>query len=241
VQWQKSMDGGTTWANEPGATAWEWDLGARYQDLLVRAVFTNVAGTAVSNTATLTILHPPQILAQPADLTVVAGATVTFTASARCIVAMTRKWTITGGSTTDTVDGTTLTTTQSFTAKASDNGTRYGVQFCPIQCWDLCCTSTREATLTVASPPEITAHPASRTVAPGTTVTFTAAATGNPTPTAQWQVSTDGGATYADIAGATSASYTFTAAALDNGKLFRAKFTNSVSTAYTNAATLTVH
>ena len=30
----------------------------------------------------------------------------------------------------------------------------------------------------------------------GSTATFTAAATGNPTPTVQWQVSTDGGATF---------------------------------------------
>jgi hypothetical protein len=83
-------------------------------------------------------------------------------------------------------------------------------------------------------------QPTNQTVAPGSTATFTAAASGNPTPTVQWQVSTNGGSSFSDISGATSPTYSFTASAADNGKQFRAVFTNSAGTATTNAATLSV-
>ena len=63
---------------------------------------------------------------------------------------------------------------------------------------------------------------------PGDSVSFTAAASGVPTPTVQWQRSTDGGASFTNIAGATSTTYTFTAAAGDDGNQYRAVFTNVV-------------
>src|SRR5262249_58150214 len=69
--------------------------------------------------------------------------------------------------------------------------------------------ATTAATLTLHSAPVVTTNPASQTVCPGS-VTFTAGATGTPVPTVQWQVSTDGGTTFSDIAGATSTSYTLT-------------------------------
>jgi hypothetical protein len=46
------------------------------------------------------------------------------------------------------------------------------------------------------APPAITAQPANQTVTAGQAATFTAAATGSPSPTVQWQVSTDSGATF---------------------------------------------
>jgi large repetitive protein len=56
----------------------------------------------------------------------------------------------------------------------------------------------------------------------------------------QWQVSSDHGATFHDIAGATSVAYSGTASLADSTKQFRAVFTNPTGTATTNAATLTV-
>jgi hypothetical protein len=93
---------------------------------------------------------------------------------------------------------------------------------------------------TSAFPPVITTHPSSQTVVPGATVTFTAAATGTPAPTVQWQVGTNFGSVYTDIGGATSTTYSFTAAASNNGNHYRAVFTNASGSATTNAATLTV-
>ncbi len=90
------------------------------------------------------------------------------------------------------------------------------------------------------SPPVITANPSNVTVIAGQTAIFTAAATGTPTPTVQWQQSTDGGATYTNVPGAPSTAYSFTAALSQNGYKYRAVFTNPSGTAATTAATITV-
>jgi hypothetical protein len=94
-----------------------------------------------------------------------------------------------------------------------------------------------------AAPPVVTLNPVSATVTAGDGVTFTAAATGTPVPTVQWQVSTDGGVTWTNITGNTSAqttSLTFITNLAENGDEFRAVFTNSAGTATTAVVTLTV-
>jgi hypothetical protein len=86
--------------------------------------------------------------------------------------------------------------------------------------------------------PLVTQNPSSVTVNAGTTATFTAAATGNPTPTVQWQVSTDG-VHFSNAPGSsTSTTYSFTAALAMNGNQYRAVFTNTVTSANSTAATL---
>jgi hypothetical protein len=93
------------------------------------------------------------------------------------------------------------------------------------------------------APPQITANPTNHTVSAGDGVSFTAAATGSPTPTVQWQVSTDGGTTWANITGNTSAqtaTLTFITNLGQNGYKYRAVFTNPLGTATTTVATLTV-
>jgi hypothetical protein len=98
---------------------------------------------------------------------------------------------------------------------------------------------TSAAMLRVNQAPVITSQPASITTNVNSTATFTAAATGTPTPTVQWQKNTGSG--WTNIDGATSVSYT-TASLVsgDSGTQFRAVFTNTMGTATTNAATLTV-
>ncbi len=89
--------------------------------------------------------------------------------------------------------------------------------------------------------PEITGHPGNLTRKAGTVASFTASATGTPTPTVQWQVSPDGDLfTWADIPGATSTTYSFTVTAADHDKRFRALFANPENTVSTSAAILTV-
>lgn len=96
------------------------------------------------------------------------------------------------------------------------------------------------ATLTVTAAPVITTQPTSVTVSAGTPVAFPAAASGNPTPSVQWQVSTDGGGTWVNLAGATSTIYLLTASTRETGYEYQAVFTNVAGSATTNAATLTV-
>lgn len=89
--------------------------------------------------------------------------------------------------------------------------------------------------------PAITGNPSSQTVTAGQTATFTASASGTPTPTVQWQVSTGGG-TFANIAGASSTTLMITATtASQNGNKYQAVFTNSVGSATTTAAPLTIN
>ena len=86
----------------------------------------------------------------------------------------------------------------------------------------------------------VTTQPSDQTVDAGQTATFTAAADGNPVPAVQWQVSTDGGTTFSDVLGATSPTYTVTAESSENGNEYQAVFTNSVGSATTDPASLTV-
>jgi hypothetical protein len=90
------------------------------------------------------------------------------------------------------------------------------------------------------APPKVTQDPSSSTVTAGDYAMFTAAASGVPAPSVQWQVSTDGGATYSDIAGATSTTLVFVTYQSETGYRYRAVFTNRVGTATTASAMLTV-
>jgi hypothetical protein len=78
-------------------------------------------------------------------------------------------------------------------------------------------------------------------VTAGQTASFSVAASGTPAPTVQWQLSTDGGAQWTTIPGATETTYTTPATTgAQNGDQYRAVFTNAAGTADSNAATLTV-
>lgn len=87
----------------------------------------------------------------------------------------------------------------------------------------------------------VTSSPSSTTVTSGQSASFSAAATGSPAPTVQWQVSSDGGATFTNVPGATSTTFTFTTDMSQNGNLYRAVFTNSTGSVTSSAATLTVN
>ena len=83
--------------------------------------------------------------------------------------------------------------------------------------------------------PTITAQPANKAVAPGQTATFSATATGTTPLTYQWEKNQSA------ISGATSASYTTPAVSTaDNGAKFRVVVSNSMGSATSNPATLTV-
>jgi hypothetical protein len=89
--------------------------------------------------------------------------------------------------------------------------------------------------------PQVTLNPVNQSVTAGANVVFTATASGSPTPTVQWQVSTNGGASFSPIPGATSTTLSLTNVSTgQNGELFEAVFSNSAGTATSTAALLTV-
>ncbi|GIG23013.1 endo-1,4-beta-xylanase A [Cellulomonas chitinilytica] len=98
------------------------------------------------------------------------------------------------------------------------------------------------AHLVAPSAPHVTTHPASVTVSAGAPVTLTAAATGSPAPTVQWQRRTGPWpwCGWTDVRGATSTSLTLTPGAHDDGDRYRAVFRNASGTATTHEAVLRV-
>ncbi|WP_310964134.1 leucine-rich repeat protein [Nocardioides terrisoli] len=99
-------------------------------------------------------------------------------------------------------------------------------------------------TQVIAVTPSMTKSPSDATVNAGDTATFTAAASGIPTPTVQWQVNTGDGSGYTDIPDPTGTNATLTltdVTAAMNGNTYRATFTNSAGNATTTSATLTVN
>ncbi len=88
--------------------------------------------------------------------------------------------------------------------------------------------------------PVVTTQPAAQSVLAGSPYGFTATASGSPIPSVQWQVSTDGGSTFSNVAGGNHYTLSGTATLADFGKRFRAVFNNALGSAVTNAVTLTV-
>jgi hypothetical protein len=183
----------------------------------------------------------PVMTAQPAPQTALAGQAATFTAAASGRPAPTVQWQVTtnGGATWAPVSGAT-STTLSFTAQLAQNGSQYEAVFSNA---NGSATST-PATLTVVAPTAptiaIAGQPVSQTVLMGQTATFTSAANGNPAPGVQWQQSSDGGATWAAIPGASAATLSFPAPLSVDGFQYRAVWSNLAGTAVSGPARLSV-
>ena len=237
VQWQSSTNG-TTWTNIAGATATTYTVTAAsaITGTQYRAMFTNSAGTVATTAATLTVNTPPVVTTNPVSQVVNAGTQVTFTAAATDAATPTVQWQVSAsGGTWTNIFGAT-STSYSITTTAAMAGNQYRAVFTDSSGLT---AATTAAMLTVISAPAVTANPSAQTVTPGTTASFTAAASGTPAPTVQWQVSTDG-STWNNISGATATTYSLSATITANGYQYRAVFTNSQGTATTSAAKLTV-
>ena len=182
----------------------------------------------------------PTITTNPANVTVAAGATAMFTAAATGNPTPTVQWQVSAGGAFTNVAGATSTTLSVSGATAAMNGNMYQAVFMN----SAGSATTTAATLTISSAntaPTITTNPANVTVTAGATAMFTAAASGSPTPTVQWQVSAGGGA-FTNVAGATSTTLAIagTTTAM-NGNKYQAVFTNAAGSATTSSATLTVN
>jgi hypothetical protein len=239
VQWQISTDGGTDWSNIRLATTdtLTFKVQASQNNDEFRAVFTNPVGKATTTAALLTVDFRPAVTMQPSNQVVATGSTVTLSAQANANPAPTVQWQVStdGGQSFTAILGAT-SDTYSFNAPVTPDSSIYRAVFTN----SLGTATTRWATVTVDVPPAITLNPTSETVARGGTVTFTAAGTGTPTPRVQWQVSTDGGKHFTNIAFADTDRLTFAAKSGQNGDEFRAVFTNAVGQAITSVATLFV-
>ena len=171
------------------------------------------------------------IMTQPESQSVAAGQTATFSVVAKVTGTPTYQWKKSGTA----ISGANA---ESYTTPATSNALN-GAQFSVVVSNSSASVTSNPATLTVtAAPvaPSITSQPANQTVTAGQTATFSVTATGTAPLTYQWN--RNGAA----ISGATSASYTTSATtSADNGAQFTVTATNSVGSATSNAAKLTVN
>ena len=199
-------------------------------------------GTGNTGTATVTITPPPSITAQPQSTAACAGGNASFTVTAGP-VGSTYQWqestnggvsyaNITNGGVYGGATSATLTLTG---VTVGMNSYRYRVVVtgaCPPTT-----VTSSAAILTVNTPPVIGTQPANVTACDGANATFSVVATGNG-PTYQWQVSTDGGITYANVNNATGSSLTFAAGLAQNGYRYRVIVTVAPCAAVTSSAAI---
>ena len=118
-------------------------------------------------------------------------------------------------------------TTQTFTGQTISRNGGPGAQ------------ATQQVTISAA--PQIVTQPTAATATAPNAATFTISCSGSPSPTFQWQISTDGGTTWGNLAGQTASTLTLTPTALpQNASQYRAICINTAGSATSNAATLTV-
>ncbi|HPH86536.1 MAG TPA: M36 family metallopeptidase, partial [Ferruginibacter sp.] len=177
---------------------------------------------------------------QPVNTSACTGANATFTVAAGGTTP-TYQWQVStnGGTSYSNISGATAATLTLNAVTSGMNNNLYQVVItnsCPSTV-----TSTA-ALLTVTDPASITTQPTNAAVCAGSNTSFTVAAAGTSN-TYQWQVSTDGGATFNNVPGATTATLTLNAvtAAL-NGNQYHLVITSCGPGALTsNNVTLTVN
>jgi PQQ enzyme repeat/Immunoglobulin I-set domain len=229
-QWQKgeaNIDGATSpsYTTPPTTVS---DSGSRF-----RVVVANSAGSATSTEATLTVasvVQGPSITQQPADESVTAGQTATFTVVAAGTAPLSYQWQK-GEVNIDKATSPSYTTPATSLADS-------GSQFRVIISNSAGNVTSNTATLTVtasALAPSILQQPVNQTVQVGQTATFTVVAAGTAPLSYQWRKGE------VNIDKATSPSYTTPAtSSADSGSQFRVMVSNSAGNVTSNTATLTV-
>jgi hypothetical protein len=265
LRWQISTDGGATWtnltasANFSGVTTAALkleNLTAAMSGDQFQCVAFNAGGSSTSSPATLTVDFPPVFTTQPVNAQGVEGSNVSFNVAASGDPAPTFQWFISTNSGSTWTALTDNGSIAAFAGSATTNltfsyvtGNFSGDEFECVAINPGSSVTSAVANFTILdSAPVITQQP------DGTAFGYTAgngtefvAATGWPTPTFQWQVSPDGGATWNNISDGTFYSGTNTPEVtfIDPttgmaGYEYRCVISNLLGTATTTTATLTV-
>lgn len=242
--WEVSTNTGATWTAITGETTGTLTLSnisVAMNGYQYRAIFSNTCGTVMSNVATLNVNTAPVVAVQPQAQVACENATVAFTATANSVPAPSVQWQVSVGTsgTWSNVQGAVSNTLTLTAVQFSQNGDQYRAVFT-----NTCGTVTSNAaSLTVNRAPQVaTVTPSAQTICAGSQVTFTASSTGgSPASTIQWQSRPNSAGVFANVSGATSASYTFTTTAANNGSEYRAIFTNVCGSTTSNVGVLTVN
>jgi hypothetical protein len=218
-QWQVNTGSGFANINNggvySGATAATLNLtGANttYNGYQYRCLLSNSTCTSpgISTAATLTVNAQPAISSNPVSLTICAGSNASFSVGASG-TGITYQWQVNTGTGFVNVVNSGLytganTSTLSLTGvPVSFNGYQYQ---CVVSGTCSPAATSTVAILTVHAPVIVNSSPANAEVCAGTNATFTVTGTSVPAINYQWQVSTDAGASWTNLAGANAPSYT---------------------------------
>ncbi len=205
-------------------------------------VATNSAGSVTSNGATLTV-NPatvaPSISAHPSGQTVNAGANVSFSVSASGTPSPSYQWRKDGAD----IGGANSSTLDIFNVQVGNAGT-----YTVLVSNSAGSVLSNGAVLAINVAPAITAHPSAQIVNESQSAQFSVSASGIPSPSYQWQRLPAGSGTWANLAnggnysGVTTTTLTVSGATMAmSGDQFRGVASNSVGSATSNAAALTVN
>ncbi len=212
-QWQESTNGGTTWnnitnggvySNATTATLTLTGVTAGMNSYLYRCTVNGNCPSINSNSASLTVNTAPAITGQPvAAATICTSQNTSFTVGASG-TAVTYQWQLStdGGVTYNNlakggVYSNVTTATMNITgATAAMNAYRYR---CVVGGTCAPAATSSAAVLTVNTAVSVTANPVNSLVCENSNTSFSVTAAGT-TPTYQWQVSTNGGTTFTNVA-----------------------------------------
>lgn len=237
VQLSTSMTVTYQWRKDgvaiPGATSSSYSLGAISAATAGRysVVVSNASGSTTSYDAVVTVtnsLTGPGFTTQPQNVSVYAGGNVTFTANAVGSGTVTYQWRKNSvdipGATGATLGITSvpMTAAGSYSVLATDvNGSTL--------------SSTAFLSVINSTAPTISRQPVSTTAFAGANVTFTATATGTPSPGLQW-LKND-----APISGANSGTLTLSNVQAGDAASYTFRASNVAGSATSSPATLTVY
>ena len=242
IQWQSQAPGATTWKNVAGASSTVLTVAnpkTSESQTKFRAVFTNAAGEAISEAATMTVANAPKITKNPANTTTRSEASAVFNAAASGSPQPSVIWEVSTdhGATWTVIPGSTSTLLTVKNVQPSDSGNQYRARFTNVAGT----VASAAGILTVQSKPFITSQPHNVIALVGSGASFEATAEGVPDPAVQWEVSIDHGTSWNAIEGATSTTFSIAEAQLaQNGNLYRAVFSNVAGTTASAAARLVV-
>lgn len=242
-QWQVSTDG-TNFTNIGGATSATYtsnSVSASQNNYTYRVLVSGQCNTVTSNAAVLTVWTAPGVAAQPQSVTLCIGSNHSFSVTATG-TNPTYQWQVStdGGSNFTDIAGATAATLPVNGLTAGMNNNRYRVVIS-----GTCAPPaiSHAAVLTVISPVTVANHPVNVAVCENNTATFSVVGSGTGI-LYQWQVSTNNGASWNNIAGLTSSTMALTGVTQNmNGHQFRVLLSNATCTTPTasNAAVLTVY
>ncbi len=246
-QWQASADG-LAWTDVADAITETLVLPAATlvdSGRLYRAVVRNAAASVTSRAVTLGVLpalQRPLFTSQPEDSRVESGHGTTFTATSSGEPVPTLQWeTSLDGQSWTAVAGATSSTLVVATTTLADDGRRYRAVASNSE-GNEASAAARLTVFSVAAAPTFIRAPQATAVTVAQAVSFEAQAVGTPTPTYQWQVSTDGGLNFTNVNGATGTQLSLpTTSATDDGRLFRVVASNRMGDVASPAARLTVY